>query len=243
MTTGTKEFHAGEGALIRLLDSECDAAEAEALALHLALCADCSTRRDTLARRSASLRELLSETDLPPRAMVFGTARRGAQRPGPGPYAMRAAAALALVVAMSLTVSPVRAWIAGAAGAIWNAVTGAAPDGQRGPETPPLPSATIGFAVQGPAFTIRVASRQVAGSLVVEFTDAVASASLEEGAGTAEFVVLPAALLIRNTAATERGYRVRIPASVEQLRVVVGDGPADLMRPDPAGSQRVFGLQ
>lgn len=194
---------------------------------------------DVVERRSARLGALLAASDEAPRHIAFPAARvaRAARR-GVLVRRLAMAAAVALLLAGTLGVPQVRAWVVGSAKALWSHVkrTGTVPV-RTAPATAPADSALLG-AVTIPvsdAFAIRVMARQAEGTLLVELTsDSVATASVNGASNTAELVVLPGELRIVNDRASQAGYRIRVPERVSRLTVQVGGRPVQVLRPGTA---------
>lgn len=239
MTGITAMEHLDEGALVRLADGVAGPDEAA----HAAACAVCALRHDHFARRAAAFRLLLAAADVVPPPLWFDPARRATRPRVMMPARLRLAAALALALAGAFGVRPVRAWIAGAAGAIWSAVVGERTDAPAPAPFVQEPSSRVTFDAQGPVFTVRVAGRQAAGALVVETVVGDASASADEGTGPLEFVILPDGLRIANTVETARGYLVRLPAGLARITVQIGDEPPLVHRPAGPGERWRFELQ
>jgi len=84
----------------------------------------------------------------------------------------------------------------------------------------------VSFTEAGPIFTIRFDSTPAAGDLEVDrvMTATVVSAQVTTlGDASADaMVVLPHELRFRNGMTSTASYRIMIPGSVEQVRVVVG---------------------
>jgi hypothetical protein len=210
--------HATDGALVRWIDAECDAAEHTALSRHLEGCFPCRQRLGRVRARSEILRRAL-RADAPrfrvPRWRTVSVA----------------AAALVAIAA----VRPVRAWVVERAGALWAAVTGTqTPLDARAAVT--VREGSVSFLPAGDAFVIQVRTRQDAGHLAIEFGDAaVASARILGDAAAAELVVLPAGIRIGNTPNSRASYALRLPATLKAVTVTIADERPIHLEPAPHG--------
>jgi hypothetical protein len=191
-----------------------------------------------VARRSARLRALLGEADAPARPLAFPAARiaqaarRRAFRRG------RIAAGIALVALTAVGVSPVRAWIVGAARTVWARFAAVPrPPVTVAPGAVPPPPATVGAVTvpAGDALSLTVARRQASGtvSLVVEDRQTV-SAEVAGESGTADVQVSASGIRIENRAEASGHYTVRIPARLSRVTVQIGREAPRTLRIAPA---------
>jgi len=106
--------HAEDGALLALIDGELDAAEAQALEAHVAQCAECAARLDSLRAATALTTAVLASYDVPAPSAP-SRAIRVAARGREVRARLAAAAVLVLLVAAGAAAlvpgSPVRAWL------------------------------------------------------------------------------------------------------------------------------------
>ena len=224
-------LHPDDADMVRWIDNALPADERASFASHLAGCVRCGTRHAALARRAARVSELLRAADLPApatRLRITIAAREEAI-----PRWWRMAAAIAVLIGAAAAVPPVRAWIATAARAAWELATGApAP-------APVVPVAEVGFVPAGPAVTIRVPARST-GNLTVE-TVAGERVTMVEAGGhdLPQVTVLPDELRIGEGDSAAR-YVVRVPLTLQAVRVQVGTNAAEVFRPSVAGERRVF---
>ena len=178
-------------------------------------------------RRAARLSQLLAGADPGPRALAYpdkriaaaqvARARREAVR-------WRAAAAVAVLVAGSTLVPPVRAWIAGAAKSVWESLS-APPAAAPAPEVvePPRPVNRVSFVPAQGAFIVDVAARQASGRIVIERAAGIsASAEVQGTASGAELQVLPTGLRIVNNPSATADYVVRVPATIQRVQLRLG---------------------
>ena len=218
-------MHADDGMLVRLLDGETDASERQDLEDHLDACATCMERLDSLRGDAELVHEALRVWD-------DGVARRR----GRVPTWFRAAASILLLLGVAGAVQPVRAWIIDGAQAIWSVLAGDPPIAESatpgGREEGSL--ATVSFVPRDAVFTLDIAARQSAGSLLIETADRMeAEAEIFDGAGREDLFVLPAGLRIVNDPSSRARYVVRLPRSLATVRVTVA-GESTLAL-EPAG--------
>jgi len=201
----------------------------------------------TLRRRAAKLSALLAAADARAAAAPFPAERIArASRRVVLVRRLRIAAAAALLLA-GFGVPPVRAWIIDSARTIWTRVMGpTAPAVAPAPAPAPLPAATMGTVTVGASadFTLRVATRQAGGDLVIVVTDgASVSAAVSGRADAAELTVFPDGIRIGNTRTTLTGYELRVPLAVSRLVVQVGRESPRVYRPASAGERWVVSLR
>lgn len=205
--------HVEDGALVRFLDREDDAAERADVTGHLAGCDRCTARLAELTRAADAFSAALRAADVPAPARV---------RPAPR-WGLRAAAAVLVLGGIAGAVQPVRAWILERTEALWTAVTG------RGASSPPpivpvpVRSASIAFVPSGDEFTLEVTARQAGGVLRLETVAGdTATALVQGGSGAEDLVVLPSMLRIVNPSSSRASYEIRLPARLVRVRVRVG---------------------
>lgn len=237
----THDDHPGEGELVRLLHDE--TGDVRPVRRHLEGCPACRERLAVLERRQERLGELLASTApaLPEPEYAPGFLARlregGMATPAPREDAgdgrlrlpftrtkhLRWAAALALL-AVGVSIAPVRAWVGRTAGALWTAVTGGAP-GIQGPAPVPggdeptevrtrLAGTVLEIEIGRPVALDSVAFRKKAGESVV--------ARLSGGGAEAEILVVERGFRI---VAPESGARLAIgvPATVEEVVISVDE--------------------
>ncbi|MBI4420397.1 MAG: zf-HC2 domain-containing protein [Gemmatimonadetes bacterium] len=235
MTETLEAPHHDDAELLRWLDGALPPDEQAAVTAHLALCADCASRRGAIARRVSRLSALLEAADWPvPKASPAWSPTFRAGR-GWGPWAV--AAALTLFLG-SMAVPGVRAWIAGAARALWETTLGRPAIQETAPGVGASGS-TVTFVPSGPILTIRVPTPR-GGRLLIEVVDGdrVAAAG-----GDAEWLVLPAELQIRNATDPLQEYHIRVPSRLNRVDVVVGDAAPRGYRPNAPGERWTVSLQ
>jgi len=248
--TPTAGAHPEDGVLLRLLDGEADAAEQATAAPHAAACAECRARMDALARRRDRLAALLARTDFPvpasaaPEPGVIPLHSRRRETAAPARPWLRAAAIVLVVLGAGVVASPARAWIARMLTEAWESVAGDAPPAPAPAPAPApkpaeqAPAAQVGFVPTGAELSVVVAHPQEAGVLTVAAAPgASATAEVVGGTGSADLLVLPAALHVRNAPGSAAEYRVTLPASVRRVRVRVGGGRETVVNMAEVGAE------
>jgi hypothetical protein len=231
--------HPADHELIRLLDEGALAGNA-ALAAHLGACLECAERHAVLERRTRRVRDALAAGDPPARSLTLSPdvlSRLAARKP---PRYWRIAAAFSVLMAGSLVVPPVRAWIAQRAGALLELAS----PRRAEPPAPPLarvPLDTAGrlsFAPTGARLIVDVAHHQAAGALVIATVadTAISALVVGEREGT-ELTVLPGGLKIANVPGATTSYLVEVPLDLTEVAVVVARGRPVTLRPQRAGER------
>lgn len=246
MSSGAR--HPDEGVLLRLLDGELVEAGARE---HASACPECRRTMDALARRSERLDDVLRSEDAlidepawDPDFLSTLTEGSGAparRRPYRRVPAVRWAAAIVLLAAL-VSVSPVRAWMADGAEAVWAWIT-AGTDRRGAPEAAdsgPV-STEVVASIAGPVLTVRLSGAVTPDSLVVRGTrEARARALLRGGAGEGELLVRADGFEVRASGPGET-VEVWTPPTVAEVRVT-REGNELARRPrgeDPGWSWRL----
>lgn len=238
--------HPDDGDLVRNLDGACEPEERQAVAAHLEGCPECAARAGTLGRRAARLARLLGEVDQPAPLAELPGARLARVRARHTALRWRVAAAALLALSGTLAVRPVRAWIVGAARAIWSIPAGSPRSARRPAPTPAAaPEDTAGAVVFKPAaqvFFVRVASRQLAGALVLESGDGPTARAVVAGdRAQAELLVLPDGLRIGNRPDADASYVVRVPWAA-RVMVQIGSENRQAIQLGARGGRQVVDL-
>jgi hypothetical protein len=245
----TRGPHLDDGALLRLLDGEASAAERDGFATHVEACALCQGRRGLLAGWSEGASELLARSDAAPRGFARAPARPLARVP----WTMWAAAAagVLLVGGTVASAAPLRTWVIGRLVALEQVLHFPArprpierrPAEQAAPPAASTPVGAVSFTPEGDVLLVRIATRQVAGSLVLEASTTPTASAVVRGQGEHEaVVVLPDELKIANTPASRATYRLTLPARLARVVVVIGSELPLSLAPVPPGESRVFDL-
>ncbi|MBW3552742.1 MAG: hypothetical protein KY466_04480 [Gemmatimonadetes bacterium] len=224
---GTTETmaHLSDADLVRHLDLEGDAAERARREEHVRSCDECAARVRLLGHQSETIASWLERTDQPlpagsaPEAWAAGRAaparaeraRTDAVRPW-----LRAAAIILLIAAPLAALQPVREWVVERIGLAEE--TGAPAITVAEASDP----AVIRFTPAPGVFTVHVAEPAGGASLAIGRTGG-EEAVLRGASGGEAPVVSDAALrLAGGAAAAGRLYDLRVPAAVEEVRVIVG---------------------
>lgn len=240
--------HPSSAVLVRHLDGELDEVTAQRLRRHLRRCEQCGDRLRRYQKASAAaadqLREWQATVPVPDLARARARqAMRSAERTRPGVRLRRTgwlAAVLVGVVALGLTVEPVRAWVLQRIGTE-GAVEMVAADPPRLPEVVvDGAGAVVSFPARAEQFTVHVERRQTTGELLLQALPLEQATVQVIGEGGAAVLVLPAALRIQNPASTGASYRITVPPAVRLIEVhVAGEPPLRLEVMGEGWSQRV----
>jgi anti-sigma factor RsiW len=246
--------HATDGDLVRLLDSETTAADAD-LAGHVAECQECGARLARFRLRSERVAAELRATDVPsvdaarlrPPFDQASVARRRRRRWAAALWSrpeLRAAAALILIASVAAASPAARGWILDRVARL----RGATP----APRSEPRPSeqgtgGTVGARVwfeapTGEELVVRFDAQPAGGTLALGVTDDDrASAQVIARARGEGFLVLPGELRVRNTGTSVADYRITLPPGVRRVRVHVGPAETGPILVDVApGATRVI---
>jgi len=163
--------------------------------------------------------------------MTLRTSRRFA----PSRAIAVAAVVLLLLASGILAVRPARAWIVERTLELWTLMTGGMDDLVAPDDEAVAPSATatsVSFAPSGDHFLIQVSGYQQAGTVTVETAEvSEVTAEVRGGAATEDLVVLPDGLRIVNTMQSAANYHVVLPATLDEITVVVAGHVAANFRP------------
>lgn len=235
-----------DGRLVRLIDGEASAEEAQALRELMADSSDARQRHAQLQRVSELLSEELSQ-EMAPALPELALSQRVRPKPGTRfgsvPKRWRAAAAVAVLMAAGLAVQPVRAFIATGATRVLELIST-----QEPPPVPvePAPVAegpsSVRFVPGGSRFVLSVASPQTAGVLRITAVDGQeVAASVVEGTGVS-LLVLSSELRIDNGAGTAAEYHVQIPRTLVRVEVRVDGAVVTTIDPSSAPGEWQVGL-
>ena len=177
---------------------------------------------ERLDRRAARLSALLRAADPPVPTVAYPEARIARALRRRTVVRWRVAAGIAALAACAVGVRPVRAWIVGAARALWGVAA-------RPAARPPTPAAIAGrgrvtFTPSGSSFVVRVLHPQAAGTLTIRTASGPAASAVVDGDAAVELVVLPDGLRIVNDSGATASYVVDVPASAGRVGVAVGAG-------------------
>ena len=216
--------HLDDGALLRHLDRELQPAESADVEAHLAACARCRAELDALARSVRRVSASLRLIDPPPRAGITpeGEAPRSGSAAWRAPI-WRAAAAIALVAGLALSIAPVRAWIVERLGL---SADRSETELHVSTETPPASAASgasvrVAFVPTADHFRVLLAAPQVEGALHLSAAPGDTASGEIVGADDADLLVLPDGLGIRNQPFSTADYRVTVPRHISAIEVEV----------------------
>jgi hypothetical protein len=210
--------HLSEADLVRHLDREGDAAEQDRRETHLRACDACAGRARQLGGQSDLVRAWLYRADHDHSPASLPTARR---RAAAGPW-LKAAIIVLLLAAPLAAVPPVRDWVAeriGLAG-----VRDPAPSALATAETPGR--AAIRFTPQPGTFTVRLDAPVPGATLALgraDGTEAVLDVAPAEESEVGDAPVVSEDA-VRLPATPDRRWELRVPASVDAVRVIAGGG-------------------
>lgn len=225
--------HPDEGDLVRFLDQQVSSDERRWLYEHLAECADCATRIEAVRERSQALSSLVGslDADAAPdeltRARALAAARRAqarraVARPWYAAGPARAAAMVALTaVATTLTVSPVRAWVADR----WEALVGAedlAPAVAVQPTGVLERGSVISFEPASETFVLEIESLQQTGSVTLQIRDVEQASAQVVGGSGEEILALPSGLRVTNSPGSTASYAFSLPTHLRLIQVFAG---------------------
>ena len=232
--TVNTDSHVPDEDLLRFIDRECDDVERQRITRHLAVCDQCSESHASLLHTSQELEDLLVSLDESPRPGLRQSVLDTATAVVPldtGPAAssrrvwLRVAAAVAGLIAISLTAPSVRAWIADQLAPVAEWFGGAdAPSVQEtATAVPDRTSSTVSFLPTAGVVQIFIESSQEEGVLTVGVHDAAtASAQITGAQGESSILVMPNGFRIRNGATSGADYLVQVPRTVTEVHVRIG---------------------
>lgn len=235
--------HLDDGELLRLLDGEGSVAERAQLVEHIEACVVCHQRHGVLAAWSRAASEVLSRADAAPRVFALHENGRG---PGTVRRWWPAAAAVVLLVAGTVAVAaPVRTWMVARWPTLGHLLHVSTPTAAQAPTPAPSPAVgEVSFTPDSNVLVVRVATRQVEGSLVLETSSTATASATVRGQGEHEaVVVLPNELRIANTATSRATYRLTLPARLKRVDVVIDGDRALSLTPVAPGDSNVIGLK
>ncbi len=221
---------------------------------HLAGCELCADRRRVLTRYSSRVSSLIAEVDLPAgfRYPTLPVAQRARSvRSSWTERHWRRAAVVLFVVGSLAAVPQLRAWTVGWVARQIAALTGAggrdtprvAP-GQGARQAPAIDSgATLWFDADGSELAVEVANPQASGTLTfAPSTRPMTGVEIVNGEGETPLVREHGVRIINGHGSTA-SYRLAVQASVQRIRVRVGDQPWQAFSNADVGAGRVVELR
>lgn len=210
--------HLSDADLVRHLDLEGDADELDRRETHLRACEDCAGRVRRMGVQSDVVRSWLGRADHEHRPASRPAPRR---RSGAGPW-LRAAVIVLLVAAPLAAVPPVRDWVAERVGL--GGTQEAAPAAATAAET--TAGAAIRFTPAPGTFTVRLDGPVPGTTLALGRAPGLeavldgAPAPRSEG----EDAPVVSEDVLRLPATPGRRWELRVPAAVDAVHVITGDG-------------------
>ena len=214
--------HVDDGDLMRLHDGECDPADERLIRSHLAGCSTCRDNAEELAQLARGFSGALSELEEPVpryRREPGGSFGQTVGRFGQSRRSVRVVTAVVAVLAVTLTVTPARAWVLGRLAALKSLIVTV-------PVEPPpqvqQSTSLVSFVPTSGEFLIDITRTQPGGTLsIVVDTVTAASARILGGAGNEEIMVLQTGFRIRRNASSRASYEFRLPRSLKLVEVRV----------------------
>lgn len=238
MTTTQADQHVTDGEVLRALDQQLEPSERARVTAHLESCDQCAALLTRARRRQQRLAQLLRDTDFDTPATTLRPSdspvidsrvarQRRAQRIArtwQQPW-LRVAAAIVLLLGVTLTITPVRALVVDWVREQWSRLVNA--DRSAEPATAPeAVTAPIGprieFTHEATEFRIEFTVAQSTGSLAAR-QGAGEQVIAESTSPNAELLVLPTGLRVDNRQAPGASYTLVLPSSVSTLVVQVGE--------------------
>lgn len=219
----TQERHPDEGHLIRYLDGELDSPAEGSLKEHLADCPYCRDELQLMRQvASAFSDELGLDTIETPVARLGELRRKRINVP------WRVAAAIVIMLPLSASLRPVRAFVASSWQSVVQVLGFSRPAVVADSLVTEAPATTAGavitFVPRLTVFTVNVDSWQQSGSLRIEFGSTEnASAQVLTAGGLEDIVVVPnGGIRIGNSSTSVASYRLVVPTSLDRLVLSVG---------------------
>jgi hypothetical protein len=223
--------HLDDAELLSLADGEAHDALAAA-ETHLSACADCSRRLEIVRGRNEALSAILARASVQPldgesrrgqreaiEARLAYSSRRRARPMWRSPLA-RAAAGIVIAASLAAAAPPIRSWIASHISAISQPEVTPVPAGVK-PQPNVAPN-EVYFPISGTELAVTLTSSQLGGRVIVRRADDTRSSASVVG-GSAELVVLPDGVRIRNQTTSSASYVLRAGTGVQRVRVRVSD--------------------
>jgi hypothetical protein len=234
-----------DGELVRYLDGEASPDERTRIETEAASNPELAHRLAVLRHRATRLSALLEEADVAaPDRLTPAIPLR--PRPAPGPWHspwLRAAAAVLLLVSVTLAVPPLRARVIDGL----QRILGRTESGTTAPTPlitlPSIDTFSVGFHAPSVTFLIELQSAQAGGRLIVRVAD-VTEGSVEVRArhgGEESPFVWSEGLRINNTPASTAEYEIVLPRHVRDVTIRI-PGSSDTGWNTTVTAQRIFEL-
>ncbi len=230
--------HIDDGELVRYLDNELGLDALANVRNHLAACGECTSKFQALRAHAERFQQAMANLDPPSSAAPPVPAAEPSipsipSSPAVG-WGWRLAAMIAVVVGITLTVTPARAWLLDTLGSIRTLFE---PANQTPPSLPPQTSVTVSsvlFAVTDTVLFVEFAVHPQAGTLSLQrgTSETQVSAAMQGGSGNDELVVFGDGVRVVNTAQSTADYVVTLPTHIVLVEVRIGGAVVARHRPD-----------
>ena len=218
--------HVDDGDLVRYLDNELELDTLNIVRSHIAGCADCQAKLEAIRDQAQRLREALAKLDVPPAVATTPDADSIPSVPSSPTvdWRWRLAAMLAIVVGITLTVTPARAWLLDRLEAVTTLFAPADPAPAPPEPTTSATASSVLFEITDTTLFVEFAVRPEAGILSLQpgSSDTEVSATMRGGSGADELVVFGDGVRVVNTAESTADYSVTLPSRVTLVEVRVG---------------------
>jgi len=233
--------HIDDGELVRYLDNELELAAVAQVRNHLAVCSECQVRLDELRARAESFHQAMASIDLPPTAtptvndVVAST--RSLPRSPTVSWRWRIAAMIAVVIGITLSVTPARAWLLETIGSI-RTVFQPTVQTPAPPAVVPVTGSSVSFVVSDSVLFVEFAVRPRIGTLSLQrgTSETQVIAAMQGGAGDDELVVFSDGVRVVNTIESASDYVVTLPIATVLVEVRVAGAVVARHRPDTSGA-------
>ena len=239
--------HVDDGELVRYLDNELELDSLGQVRSHLAACTECQVKFEAIRTQAERFHQAMANVDLPASAAPPADAAEVSipsipSSPEVG-WGWRIAAMIAVVIGLTLTVTPARAWLLDTLGSLRTMFQ---PADQAPPSLPPETPvmASVQFAVSDTVLFVEFAVRPRAGTLSLQpgTSETQVSAAMQGGAGTDELVVFGDGIRVVNSAESTADYVVTLATTIVLVEVRVGGAVVARHRPDTGGAPWSFSL-
>jgi len=220
--------HIDDGELVRYLDNELELDSLGVVRGHLTECGDCQARFEAIRAQAERLQEALAMLDPTPSVASADSDAEASIPSIPSSPAVdwrwRLAAMLVVVVGITLTVTPARAWLLDRLESVKTLIAPAeeAPAASQ-PETSATASSVL-FEITDTILFVEFAMRPAAGTLSLEpgSSETGVSATMRGGAGSDELIVFGNGVRVVNTTESTADYLVTLPTRVALVEVRIG---------------------
>jgi len=231
--------HIDDGELVRYLDNELERDAVAVVRTHLAECGECQAKFDAIRGRSERFQlAMLSADDLPvatPADDIVASIAPNVTRRGIG-WGWRIAAMLAVVIGITLTVTPARAWLLERLGPVAT-LLGGSDDAAVSPEPGvPVVASSVRFSASDTVLFVEFSVRPRGGGVSFDrgTSRTEVSAEVRSGSATDELVVFGSGIRIVNSDTSTADYVVTLPTSIQFVEVRIAGRVVSRSRADAA---------